>query len=68
MDLAAIADQAELNAKVRELVEFSVAKLYAQRDASEIKKARAEIRIRRIAREAEAAAGGLPGEPAAQEA
>ena len=64
MDLAAIADTATFNTKVRELVEFSAGKFRAQKEASDLKKARAEIRTRRIAREAEAEVA-VPGEPAA---
>ena len=50
MDIAAITDETEINTKVRELVEFSAAKLYEQKEASKIKKARAQIKILRIAR------------------
>ena len=54
MNIAAIANLATFNTKVRELVDFSATRFRAQREASELKKARAEIRIRRLAREAEA--------------
>ena len=47
MNTAAIANIATFNTQVRELVDFSETQFRVQREASELKKARAEIRIRR---------------------
>ena len=54
INMAAITDTATFDGKVRELIDFSAERFRAQKEASELKKARAEIRIRRLAREAEA--------------
>ena len=54
MNITAIANIASFTTEVRELVDFSEIQFRAQKEASELKTAKAEERIRREAREAEA--------------
>ena len=54
MNITAIANKAFFTTEVRELIDFSEIQFRAQKEASELKTAKAEERIRREAREAEA--------------